>query len=149
MDAEGLFLQFIRVYHEVLRQADETAVKQSGLPDVTINQFFYLQEIGREGTTTLTALAERLGVTKPSATAAVTRLVRDGFILRERSEEDQRIYYLTLSKTGKGIINLKQETYRNFMRMIASRVTPEELGIVTEAFRLIVGCFPEYDGEMR
>jgi len=145
MDAEELFLRFIRVYHEVLREADESAVKESGLPDVTINQFFYLQKIEEQGTTTLTALSTALGVTKPTATAVVTKLVRDGFVIRERSSEDQRIFHLTLSPTGKGIIRLKQQTYRNFMKLVSSRVSAEELSIITEGFRLITRCFPEYE----
>lgn len=145
MDAEELFLRFIRVYHEVLRETDESAVKESGLPDVTINQFFYLQKIEEQGTTTLTGLSMALGVTKPTATVVVSKLVRDKFIIRERSREDQRIYHLTLSATGKGIIRLKQQTYRNFIKLVSSRVSPDELEVITEGFRLITRCFPEYD----
>jgi DNA-binding MarR family transcriptional regulator len=148
MDAEELFLRFIRVYHEVLREADESAVRESGLPDVTINQFFYLQEIERQGTTTLTALAETLGVSKPTVTVVVTKLVKNGFIVRTRSEEDQRIYHLTLSDTGARIIRLKQQTYRNFIRIVSTRVSPAEMETIAEAFRLIIRSFPEYYGRI-
>ncbi|MFA5332283.1 MAG: MarR family transcriptional regulator [Methanoregula sp.] len=143
MELRDLFLQFIGQYHEVLREVDETETGKSDLPDVTIHQFFYLQEISRNSGITLTELTQKLGVSKPSATAAVGILVRLDFVTKTRSTLDQRRYYLVLSEKGEQIIRQKQRAYDVFVERMQDRLSPENLARVIEGFELMASCFPK------
>lgn len=142
MDLGDLFLRFIDQFHEVLRTADASGMESSGLPDVTIHQFFYLQEIERNENITLTELAQILGVTKPSVTAAVTKLMKDGFVSRTRSSEDQRKYHLALTERGHQIILNKQRAYKKYVEQLELATTDEEQKILVNAFRIMTACFP-------
>lgn len=143
MELRDLFLQFIEQYHEVLREIDEIETKKSDLPDVTIHQFFYLQEISRNSGITLTELAQKLGVSKPSATAAVGILVSLGFVTKTRSTLDQRRYHLALSDKGERIIKQKQRAYDVFVEQVKGKLSKKDLERVTEGFRLMTSCFPK------
>lgn len=145
MDLGELFLQFIEQYHEVLREADAEEMKATGLPDITIHQFFYLREIRRQEQTTLTELALALEVTKPSATAAVTRLIKDGFVSRTQSTLDQRKFHLSLTKQGQQIFIHKERAYKKFIQQVERRATEEQRAILAEAFRIMISSFPEKD----
>ncbi len=145
MDLGELFLQFIEQYHEVLRVADEEEMKAAGLPDITIHQFFYLREIRRHEQTTLTQLAQTLQVTKPSVNAAVTRLIKDGFVSRIQSTVDQRKYHLSLTKQGHQIFIHKERAYKRFIQQVEHQSSQEQREILAEAFRIMISSFPKSD----
>jgi DNA-binding MarR family transcriptional regulator len=138
MDLEELFLHFIERYHRVLLEADRMEQRSSGFPDITITQFFYLQRVQRHENITLTELAAAIGVSKPSATAAVTKLISDGFIRRKQSKLDQRKYHLSLTAKGREVFVHKQRAYREFIRRLEQRTTKKEQEVLAGAFRIMV-----------
>ncbi|MDD1728193.1 MAG: MarR family transcriptional regulator [Methanospirillum sp.] len=145
MDLGELFLQFIEQYHEVLRDADADEMKATGLPDITIHQFFYLREIRHQEQTTHTQLAQALQVTKPSVTAAVSKLIKDGFVSRVQSAEDQRKFYLSLTRQGHLIFTHKERAYKRFIQQVERHATQEQKIILEEAFKIMISSFPEPD----
>ncbi|PWR70497.1 MarR family winged helix-turn-helix transcriptional regulator [Methanospirillum stamsii] len=138
MDLGELFLLFIEQYHEVLREADEAEMKATGLPDITIHQFFYLQEIRRQKVTTLTELAKALSISKPSATAVVSRLIKDGFISRTQSEKDQRKYHLSLTEKGHLIFHHKELAYKKFILQVQRCTSEKQQKLLAEAFQIMI-----------
>lgn len=141
MDLEDLFLRFISQYHEVLRESDLGQSDLISVPDVTIRQYFYLQEIGLHHETTLTSIAQALSITKPTATAAITKLVKDGYVIRTQSTEDQRKYILSLSERGNQVFERKQKAYRKFVAQIRNCTTNKQQKILEEAFEIMSSCF--------
>ena len=99
MDIGILFNKLIDEYHKSIKEA-KADVAGECIPGLTVIQYFYLQEIYREKKTTLTDLSKALEVSKPTANAVVKKLLDDGIIRRIQSEDDQRVYYLSLTKKG-------------------------------------------------
>lgn len=143
MELGELFLQFIERYHHILLEADGTEMGKTGFPDITINQYFYLQGVQRNDNITLTGLAQMMGVSKPSATAAITKLINDGFICRTRSDTDQRKFHLSLSDKGLQVFEHKQRAYRKFIEELEKNTTEHEQKTIGEAFRIMIQCSPE------
>ena len=138
MDLKDLFLQFIERYHRVLLEADRAEQGSTGFPDITITQYFYLQGVQRNENITLTELAAIIGVSKPSATAAVTKLISDGFIVRTQSKIDQRKFHLSLTAKGHEVFVHKQRAYREFIERLEQCTTKEEQKTLADAFRIMV-----------
>jgi len=138
MELKDLFLQFIERYHRVLLETDRVEQGSTGFPDITINQYFYLQGVQRHENITLTELAAVIGVSKPSATAAVTKLISDGFIVRTQSKTDQRKFHLSLTAKGREVFVHKQRAYREFIERLEQCTTKKEQKILAEAFRIMV-----------
>ena len=138
MDLQDLFLQFIERYHRILLEADRKEQGPTGFPDITITQYFYLQAVQRNANITLTELAAVVGVSKPSATAVITRLINDGFVVRTQSPVDQRKYHLSLSKKGREVFVLKQRAYREFVSRLESCTTEKEQAVLAKAFRIMI-----------
>jgi len=61
--------------------------------------------VGRNPQITVSELLEILGVTKQSLSRVLGQLIRDGFIVRRRSEKDQRKRLLALTDRGKALEN--------------------------------------------
>jgi len=89
-------------------------------------------------TGTLTELAAVIGVSKPSATAAVTKLISDGFIVRIQSKVDQRKFHLSLTAKGHEVFVHKQRAYRKFIERLEQCTTKQEQKILADAFRIMV-----------
>ena len=138
MDLQDLFLQFIERYHRILLEADRKEKGSSGFPDISITQFFYLQAVQRHDKITLTELAMVVGVSKPSATAVITRLINDGFIVREQSPVDQRRFHLSLTKKGREVFVHKQRAYREFISRLETCTTEKQQEILAKAFRIMI-----------
>jgi DNA-binding MarR family transcriptional regulator len=139
MELGDLFLQVIERYHHILIETEGSGSGSTPrFPDITINQYFYLQAVHRNENITLTELARIIGVSKPSATAAITRLISDGFVIRTRSTMDQRKFHLTLSVKGQAVFMHKHRACRQFIERLELCTTPEEQTILTRAFRIMV-----------
>nr|WP_280954399.1 MarR family transcriptional regulator [Methanohalophilus levihalophilus] len=74
--------------------------------EVSFASFSYLLELRSLGTSTLSELAASMGVTKPSASNMVRKLVSMGYVDEKRSDEDKRVCRLSLSGEGIRIIEL-------------------------------------------
>ena len=68
--------------------------------------------VGRNPTITVSELLDILGVTKQSLSRVLGQLIRDGFIVRRRSEQDQRKRLLELTDKGRALENALVEKQR-------------------------------------
>jgi DNA-binding MarR family transcriptional regulator len=66
--------------------------------------------IGQRGRSIMTDLAEALEIALSTATHTVDRLVRKGYVVRHRSEEDRRVVQVELSEDGRTYYNKMRET---------------------------------------
>ena len=68
--------------------------------------------VGRNPAITVSELLDILGVTKQSLSRVLGQLIRNGFIVRRHSEQDQRKRLLELSDKGKALENALVEKQR-------------------------------------
>ena len=67
---------------------------------VSVPQFRALLHVGRNPGTDLSGLAEHLGASMPAVSELVSRLVRDGLLVRELDPSSRRRIRLTISPEG-------------------------------------------------
>ncbi|NGQ96615.1 MarR family transcriptional regulator [Brevibacillus sp. SYP-B805] len=103
-------------------------------PALTGPQFFILNLLSKKGRCTVTALAEEMRV-KPSAiTAMVDRLVKHGFVLRDRDERDRRVVYVQLSGTGAKVLEQAAQKRKQIIRKYLSQLEHAELESLVRIF---------------
>jgi len=73
-----------------------------------------------------TDVARFLGVPTTTLSSATDRLVKRGFLRRERIEADRRAVALTLSEAGAAYARSQVEAYRQMYMLMLSRLSPEE-----------------------
>jgi DNA-binding MarR family transcriptional regulator len=74
--------------------------EDSGGNSVTERQASVLDHLDERQPTTLSKLAEHMGVSRSTMSITVSRLVRAGYIARRKSRRDTRSVDLTLTRTG-------------------------------------------------
>jgi DNA-binding MarR family transcriptional regulator len=81
---------------------DHTRADEAGNP-LTEKQASVLDHLDAARPTTLSKLAEHMGVGRSAMSTTVTRLVRAGYIARRAGTQDRRTAGLTLTPSGKRI----------------------------------------------
>ena len=143
MELRDLFARCIERYKHVTIEADKIEEEKIGFCDLTLNQFYYLRGIQHNDSITLTELAHKLGVSKPSANAAITKLMKDGFVVRTRSDVDQRKFLLTLSEKGCQVFKHKRRVFEAFIEQIEKNTTENQQKTLIKAFRIMIECSSE------
>lgn len=77
------------------------------------------------GEMTLTEFSRRLGVSPPSASAMVDRLVEKGILLRKRSDEDRRKVVISISPEVIRDIEVIEENVLNAFMELVQKLGPD------------------------
>lgn len=75
------------------------------------NDYYYLLMIQSLDHPNFSTLAERLNMTKPAVTAIIRKLQKMDLVVKTRSEEDNRMYYISLTSKGEKILRGDREIY--------------------------------------
>ncbi len=106
--------------------------------DLTIAQLKVLVFLPAEGKARMGALASALGVSMPTATSVMDRLVERGLVVRETAPSDRRLVVCRMSQAGRDITEqlwrLKEERLRSMLK----RMTVPRLRLVAQAMEAIL-----------
>ena len=79
----------------------ELYLKQGTFKQLSMSEMHVLEAVDKESSPSMSAVANHLNVTLGTLTTAVKKIVEKGFLIKEKSTQDQRIYYLRLTNQGK------------------------------------------------
>ncbi len=89
---KNLFFKILRI--------QEKSVSLSSNDVISRTEMHSLEVIQQGQNVTLTLLAEKLGITKATASVCVSRLVKKGYIVKTQLEDDKRKNVLKLKEKG-------------------------------------------------
>ena len=92
----------------------------------SLSQLHLLGLLGETGPATVSRLAAHLGITPPSASAIVDRMVDAGLVVRERSEDDRRVVTVSLSAAGRATLDQATGSRHEMLVRVLAELTDEE-----------------------
>jgi len=116
----------------------EKAVNQVDVTNLTPQQLHHLQVIVKMKNPSLTELAGELGLTKPTVTVLVDKLVEKGYVKRVKSDRDRRCMHLHIDKKGKKLQDLRKTACQQIAEKISSSLSEAETKALTELLKKIV-----------
>lgn len=108
--------------------------------NLTMAQLRILFRLYYEGPLTVGRLAHSLGVTLPSVTGTVDRLVQQALVERCTDASDRRLVINQLTPAGQGLIERLQQGRRARLRALLERLTTAEIAAVDDALGLLAGA---------
>jgi DNA-binding MarR family transcriptional regulator len=127
MNDQKVVLQTVEMISQLMGRLESQAFELEGFSDITMNQMHYLETIGELDRPTFGDLAEKLGVTPPSVSGIVKKLIRAGYLKKVQSQEDGRVYFLHLTDKGSRFNQLHGEVHRVLARTITENLSPGEI----------------------
>jgi DNA-binding MarR family transcriptional regulator len=114
---------------------------------VSVPQFRALLYVGRNPGTDLSSLAEHLGASMPAVSELVSRLVRDGLVIRELDPTSRRRIRLTISPEGERQYLAARSRTVDWLAERLGAASPEQLDRITGALRELRAVLGESSAE--
>ena len=90
----------VNLFNDIM-DIEQKAIITPEFKDITNNDMHVIDAIGVGTPKNMSSIARELSVTVGTLTIAMNSLVKKGYVVRERSSEDRRVVYISLSEKGK------------------------------------------------
>lgn len=107
----------------------------------TTSQAYVLLTIRGSGSMTMQELSEELNLDRSTMTRVVKNLVRDGWVIRERNEEDRRQVMVTLSEKGTEISGELHHSVSEYYQKIIRHLPEGRVEEVLESIDFLTRAF--------
>jgi len=115
---------------------------------VTMSQCMTLEALVREGRSTVSSLADTLGLDKSTVTRVVDVLVRDGLLTRKRDEKtDRRRVFVALTPRGRALARKLEQAADAYCERILDRLPEARRPQVLEALEILVTALEQLPEE--
>jgi DNA-binding MarR family transcriptional regulator len=99
-------------------------------PDLTMQQVRVLSHIAKDPGITGHELGDRLGVSAPTASGLIDRLVEKGLVTRVDDAEDRRVRRLHATELGLDVIRQMDSMFGRALGVVITRLSLEELQLL-------------------
>jgi DNA-binding MarR family transcriptional regulator len=117
----------IAIISLLIARMETEAVKQEQFPELSMRQVYYLETILRMESPTFSDVAQSLGITKPSVTAIVEKLIQKGYVKKVQSGEDHRIYHIIPTSKAEEFSRLHENTHRTLAELFTKNLSKAEI----------------------
>jgi DNA-binding MarR family transcriptional regulator len=122
-------------------QAVRVEMRRGRGSDISIPQFRTLRFIQRNPDSSLSNLADHLGLTLPSVSKLVDGLVKQKLVTRKESTTDRRKLILMLTQTGASIVDSARAGARANLAKKLQHLSDNELETISQAMQILCPIF--------
>lgn len=133
----GLNEMLVSLFNHVM-DVESQAVITEEYKDITNNDMHVIEAVGVGEKRKMSEVAKRLSVTQGTLTINVTALENKGYVVRERSEKDKRVVYVTLTERGRKAFYHHRDFHKNMIRSVVGDLDDDEK-------RLLYKCLKKLD----
>jgi len=121
----------LRIFDNVLL-TEEKALSKGYFADLSIAELHTLEAIGPYEARAMSETASRLGITTGTLTVAIDRLVRKGYVERNRDTKDRRVVRINLTRRGKLAYRMHSKFHTLLVRRIMEPLDPQKQEMLAE-----------------
>lgn len=111
---------------------------------ITVTEAHLIDAIAKnDGKATVSEIASILGVSLPTATVAIKKLDKKGFVAKSTCTDDGRRAIITLTKNGKKVYKAHSFFHRKMVRNISSTFKDKEKEVLLSAINKLSEFFKE------
>jgi DNA-binding MarR family transcriptional regulator len=118
-----------------------TEMRSRRTADLTVPQFRSLLFIARNPGCSLLAVAEHLGLTPPTVSKMVDKMVHNRLVRRKPSTTDRRMIVLTLTPEGQPILEIARNGTQARITETLAALPADKLDLIHQAMNLLSPLF--------
>lgn len=115
------------------------AFQQDGFSELSMRQVFYLETIARLEHPSFSELADALGITRPSVTALVGKLIRSGLVQKVQDGEDRRSFHIILTQKGQQFTHVHENMHQQIVQALISHLDEAEIEQIAALLNKAIG----------
>lgn len=133
----------VDLFNHILR-IEEDSLKKSGVK-LSMTEVHVLEAINLSNSKTMSSVANRLKVTLGTLTTSVNGLIRKGYVNKTQNQEDKRIFNLSLTSSGKEVIEIHDKFHKKMIESILDDLLLEEDDVLIQSLENISNYFKKRD----
>ena len=134
----------VNLFNEIW-DIEEKALITDQFKDISVNDMHIMEAIGIEKPKNMSSVARMVDVTVETLTIAINNLVKKGYVLRVRSEEDRRVVLVSLSEKGKAAYEHHRQFHQKMVGAVLEDLNQEETLVLTNALKKLSSFFRQYE----
>lgn len=131
----------VDLFHDIL-EIEEKVLRDHG-SDLSITEMHTIHAVGEEKPRTMTEISRDLNVTMGTLTTGIDKLIRKGYVVRKRTEEDKRIVLVELTEKGVEAKRMHDAFHQDMINTVTSGLDDQEEAVLVESLRRLMGFFDE------
>ena len=133
MDSYATFHDvLVRLFNEIM-DIEERAIITEEFKDITNNDMHVIEAIGISTMKNMSTIARALSVTVGTLTISMNSLVKKGYVVRNRSEKDRRVVYISLTEKGRKAYRHHEEFHKKMIDAMTKDLSQEETQVLVKA----------------
>lgn len=127
MNSTNILQQLVAHISGLIAEMEAQAFQQAGFAELSMRQITYLETIIRLEHPSFGELADGLGVTRPSVTAIVSKLVKLDYVQKVQDHEDLRSFHIVPTEKGKEFTRVHADLHQSIVHRLTSRLNEVEI----------------------
>ncbi len=112
-------------------------------PDLTVPQFRTLSFVNRNAGSSLSDVADHIGITLPSTSKLVDALLKKGLITRDEHPKDRRRVQLVVTSRGQAILETSRKGTLSSLSEKLSSINADDRATIIKAMQTMRSVFKE------
>jgi DNA-binding MarR family transcriptional regulator len=96
-----------------------------------------LQHIEKSNDITIGVLAKHLKVSQNTASEHTKRLIKKGFVIKKRSNQDERKVFVILSEEGREVLNRHTQLDKKKLKKVLEHLSAHDVEMIQKTFSLL------------
>lgn len=130
--------KFRNMLRQIQREIMELNRNDAQCCGISLAQCHAMIELGNSGRTTISTLANELGLDKSTLSRTIDSLVQQGFVLRNINDDDRRFMTIELSATGEKYNKSLNEKYNRVFQEAFKDIQSNSQTQLLEAMELFI-----------
>lgn len=141
MDSYGTLNEvLVRLFNDIM-DIEQKAIITPEFKDITNKDMHVIDAIGVGTPKNMSAIAKELSVTVGTLTIAMNSLVKKGYVNRERSSEDRRVVYISLSEKGQKAFEHHANFHKQMIQGVMNELDRQELEVLVKTLKHLNNWF--------
>lgn len=147
MDRSEELFQVSSMFRALLKNISQDWNKTSaGKYNLTFPQFQVLYVLKMRGPQKVSELAESLSLTPPAITGLTDKLFAEGYVQKERAEDDRRVVNITILDAGLEMIQKVKRDQKEMIQGFFDILSEEDIQHLKRIFSLMLSNIDQHKG---
>jgi len=138
---EVLNVLLVDLFHNIL-EIEEKSLRDSG-SDLSITEIHTIDAVGDSDPKTMTEISRILKITMGTLTTGVDKLIKKGYLVRKRTEEDKRIVLVELTEKGMKAKKMHDAFHQEMIDSVISHLDPTEEELLVQSLQKLMYFFDD------
>lgn len=119
----------VKIFNNIL-EIEESALRNGVFSDLSVREIHIIDVIGNKDQRMMTEVAKDLNITVGTLTTAINKLIKKGYVERNRIEEDRRVVMVKITEKGAQAKRAHGEFHREMVNSMMIDQSEEEMEIL-------------------